>query len=75
MPHPNRAYLLVWVDDTPNAKTYGLVLVWVNLLQTRVAAMADALDTLATFTYKGPDWPYILIQLYEGANPHASPGK
>ena len=30
--------------------------------------MADALDTLATFAYEGPDWPYILIQLYEGAN-------
>ena len=67
MPHPNRAYLLVQVDDTPNTKTYGLALVWVNPLQTRVAAMADALDTLATFTYKGPDWLYILIQLYEGA--------
>ena len=68
MPHPNRAHLLVWVDDTPNAKTYGLALVWVNPLQTRVAAMADALDTLATFAYEGPDWLYILIQLYEGAN-------
>ena len=68
MPHPNRAYLLVRVDDTPNAKTYGLALVWVNLLQARVAAMADALDTLATFTCEGPDWLYILIQLYEGAN-------
>ena len=68
MPHPNRAYLLVQVNDTPNAKTYGLALVWVKLLQARVAAMADALDTLATFTYEGPDWPYILIQLYEGAN-------
>ena len=68
MPHPNRAYLLVRVNDTPNAKTYGLALVWVNPLQTRVAAMADALDTLATFAYEGPDWPYILIQLYEGAN-------
>ena len=30
--------------------------------------MADALDTIATFAYKGPDWPYTLIQLYEGAN-------
>ena len=68
MPHPNRAYLLVWVDDTPDAKTYGLALVWVNPLQARVAAMADALDTLATFAYEGPDWPYILIQLYEGTN-------
>ena len=68
MPHPNRAYLLVRVNDTPDAKTYGLALVWVNPLQTRAAAMAYALDTLATFAYEGPDWPYILIQLYEGAN-------
>ena len=68
MPHPNRAYPLVQVNDTPDAKTYGLALVWVNLLQARVAAMADTLDTLATFAYEGPDWPYILIQLYEGAN-------
>ena len=68
MPHPNRAYLLVWIDDTPNAKTYALALVWVNPLQARVAVMADALDTLATFAYEGLDWLYILIQLYEGAN-------
>ena len=68
MPHPNRAYLLVLVDDTPDARTYGLALVWVNTLQAKVVAMANALDTLATFTYKGPDWPYILIQLYEGTN-------
>ena len=66
MPHPNRAYLLVQVDDTPNAKTYGLALVWVNLLQARVVAMADALDTLATFAYEGPDWPYILISYMRG---------
>ena len=68
MPHPNRAYLLVQVNDNPNAKIYGLALVWLNPLQTRAVAMADALDTLATFACKGPDWPYILIQLYEGAN-------
>ena len=67
-PTLTRAYLLVQVNDTPNAKTYGLALMWVNLLQTRAVAMADALDTLATFAYEGPDWPYILIQLYEGAN-------
>ena len=30
--------------------------------------MVDALDTLATFAYEGPDWLYILNQLYEGAN-------
>ena len=68
IPRPNMAYLLVQVDDIPDARTYGLALVWVHLLQARVAVMADAFDTLATFAYKGPDWPYTLIQLYEGAN-------
>ena len=68
MPHCNMAYLLVRVDDTPNARTYGLALVWVNPLQARAVVMADALDTLATFTYEEPDWPYTLIQLYECAN-------
>ena len=68
MPCPNMAYLLVQVNDTPDARTYGLALVWVHPLQVRAAAMVDALDTLATFTYKGPDWPYTLIRLYEGAN-------
>ena len=68
MPCPNMAYLLVRVDDTPDAKTYGLTLVWVSPLQPRVAAMVEALDTLATFAFEGPDWPYTLIQLYESAN-------
>ena len=65
---PNMAYLLVWVDDTPNTKPYGLALVWVSPLQARAAAMVEALDTLATFAFEGPDWPYTLIQLYESAN-------
>ena len=68
MPCPNMAYLLVRVDDTPDARTYSLALVWVHLFQARAAAMVDALDTLATFAYEGPDWPYTLIWLYEGAN-------
>ena len=45
MPHPNRAYLLVQVDDTPNAKTYGLALVWVNLLQARAVQLWQMLWT------------------------------
>ena len=28
----------------------------------------EALETLSSFTSKGSDWPYILIQLYEGPN-------
>ena len=62
------AYLLVWIDDTPNAKVYGMALVWVSLLQTKVSSVLEALEILTTFAFKGSDWPYILIQLYEGAN-------
>ena len=67
-PHQHMAYLLVWVDNTHIARTYGLSLVWVSLLQTRVSLMVEALEILTTFAFKGLDWPYTLIQLYEGAN-------
>ena len=62
------AYLLVQIDDTPNAKVYGMALVWVSLLQTKASSMVEALEILTTFAFEGSDWPYILIQLYEGAN-------
>ena len=67
-PHQNMAYLLVWNDDTPNAKIYGMALVWVSLLQTKASSVVEALEILTTFAFEGSDWPYILIQLYEGAN-------
>ena len=67
-PHQNMAYLLVQIDDTPNAKIYGMALVWVSLLQTKVSSVVEALEILTTFAFEGSDWPYILIQLYEGAN-------
>ena len=62
------AYLLVWINDTPNAKVYGMALVWVSLLQTKASSMVEALEILTTFAFEGSNWPYILIQLYEGAN-------
>ena len=62
------AYLLVQIDDTPNAKVYGMALVWVSLLQTKASSVVEALEILSTFAFEGSDWPYILIQLYEGAN-------
>ena len=67
-PHQNMAYLLVQIDDTPNAKVYGMALVWVSLLQTKASSVVEALEILTTFAFKGSDWAYILIQLYEGAN-------
>ena len=67
-PHQNMAYLLVQIDDTPNAKVYSMALVWVSLLQTKASSVVEALEILTTFAFEGSDWPYILIQLYEGAN-------
>ena len=66
-PHQNMAYILVQIDDTPNAKIYSMALVWVSLLQTKVSSVVEALEILTTFAFKGSDWAYILIQLYEGA--------
>ena len=40
-PHQNMAYLLVQIDDTPNAKIYGMALVWVSLLQTKVSSVVE----------------------------------
>ena len=67
-PHQNMAYLLVWIDNTPNTKVYGMALVWVSLLQTKASSMVEALEILTTFAFEGSGWPYIIIQLYEGAN-------
>ena len=66
--HQDMAYLLVWVDNTPNAKIYGMAPVWVSLLQTKASSVVEALEILTTFAFKGSNWPYTLIQLYEGAN-------
>ena len=67
-PHHGMAYLLVQVDDTSKAGTYGMALVWISPLQARVSLMVEALEIISSLTSKGSDWPYILIQLYEGAN-------
>ena len=62
------AYLSVWVDDTSEARAYGMALVWTSPLQARVSLMVEGLGILSSYTSEGSDWPYILIQLYEGAN-------
>ena len=66
--HHSMAYLLVWVDDTSEAGTYGMAIVWISSLQARVFLMVEALEMLSSLTSEGSDWPYILIQLYESAN-------
>ena len=67
-PHYGMAYHLVRVDDTSKAGTYCMAIVWISSLQARVSLMVEALEMLSSLTSKGSDWPYILIQLYEGAN-------
>ena len=62
------AYLLVRVDDTSEAGTYGMAIVWISSLQARVSLMVEALEMLSSLTSKGFDWPYVLIQSYEGTN-------
>ena len=67
-PHYGMAYLLVQVDDTSEARTYGMAIVWISPLQARVSLMVEALEIVSSLTSEGSDWPYVLIQLYEGTN-------
>ena len=66
--HFGMAYLLVRVDDTSEARTYSMAIVWISSLQARASSVVGALEMLSSLTSKESDWPYILIQLYEGAN-------
>ena len=66
--HQGMAYLLVQINDTSEARTYGIALVWISPLQARVSLMVEALEILSSLTSEGSDWPYIFLQLYEGAN-------
>ena len=62
------AYLLVQVDDTSEAGNYGMVIVWIDSCQARMVSMGEALEILSSLTPKGPNWPFVLIQSYEGIN-------
>ena len=70
-PHLGMAYLLVWVDNTLEAGNYSMAKVWIDSHQARMVVMGEALETLSSLTPEGSNWPYVLIQLYEGAN-HSS---
>ena len=67
-PHLGMAYFLVWADDSSEAGNYGLAIVWIDSHQARMVLMGEALEALSSHTPKGSDWPYVLVQLYEGAN-------
>ena len=61
--HYGMAYFLVRVDDTSEAGTYSMALVWISPLQARVSSMVEALEILSSLAFKGSDWPYVFIQL------------
>ena len=67
-PWDGMAYLLVKVEDASEVEGYGMALVLISPHQARASTMAEALEILSTLTPSGPDWPYVLIQLYEGTN-------
>ena len=67
-PWDGMAYLLVKVEDASEVKGYGMALVWISPHQAQASTMVEALEILSTCAPSGPNWPYILIQLYEGTN-------
>ena len=67
-PWVSMAYLLVKVEDASEVEGYGMALVWISPHQAWALMMVEALEILSTCAPSGPNWPYILIQLYEGTN-------
>ena len=62
------AYLLVHTEDDSEAESYGMALVWISPHQAWVSTMEEALGTLSACISSGPNWPYVLAQLYKGSN-------
>ena len=67
-PHNDMAYLLVHTGDTLGAENYGMALVWISPHQIQASTMEEAVGTLSACISSGPNWPYVLGQLYEGSN-------
>ena len=62
------AYLLVCTGDASGAESYGLALVRISAHQAWASTMEETLGTLSIYISSGPNWPYVLAQLYEGSN-------
>ena len=67
-PHNNMAYLLVHREDSSEARSYGMALVWISPHQAWASTVEEALGTLSACISSGPDWLYVLAQLYKGSN-------
>ena len=66
-PHCEMGYLLVCLGNTTEERQYGMSLVRVNPNQTRTSTIEEAVEKLAACPSSGTDWPYVLVQLYEGS--------
>ena len=67
-PHRDMSYLLVCLGNTTEEKQCSVSLVWVNPHQTRTSTMEEVVEKLAAWPSSGTDWPYVLVQLYEGSS-------
>ena len=67
-PHNSMAYLLVCTEDSSKAGSYSTALVWISPHQAQASTMEEALGTLSACISSGPNWPYVLVQLYKGSN-------
>ena len=67
-PHDSLAYLLVRVEDASEVKGYGIAVVWISPHQAQASMMEEALGIVSNCISSGPNWPYVLAQLYEGTN-------
>ena len=67
-PHNDMAYLLVHTEDASEAESYSMALVWISPHQARASTMQEALGTFSACISSGPDWLYVLAQLYKGSN-------
>ena len=67
-PCNHMAYLLVCTGDALGAENYGMALVWISPHQVWASTMEEAVGTLSACISIGPNWPYVLTQLYKGSN-------
>ena len=72
-PHSNMAYLLVHMEVSSEAGSYGMALVWISPHQAWASTMEEALGTLSTCIFSGPNWPYVLALLYQTPITHPYP--
>ena len=67
-PCNDMAYLLVCTEDDSEARSYGMALVWINPHQAWASTMEETFGTLSACFSSGPNWLYVLAQLYKGSN-------